>query len=222
MKILDGLWVVAGPGETCEEDAAAYLLCSGNRAALIDAGTGLAHQRLCENITDALPAGAHLSFLFLTHCHYDHAAGAPLLSRDFGVPVVAHEKDAGFLESGDSAVTAASWYGAVMPPVTVHHRIEGRQDIFSVGSLRIQALWSPGHTPGSVVYVTSLSGKKILFGQDVHGPLVAAFRSDPDAYRESLEALLKLSADILCEGHMGVIEGKMEVARFIRRYLAAR
>ena len=219
MKISDGLWMVAGPGLTCDKDAAAYLVCGGTRAALIDAGTGREHERLSKNIRAVLPAEASLSFLFLTHCHYDHAAGAALLSREFGIPVVAHEKDSAFLESGDKAVTAASWYGAEMPPVRVDHQISGGQELFSVGSLKIQAIHCPGHTPGSVAYVTHLDGKKILFGQDVHGPLVASFLSNREDYVRSLNLLLSLNADVLCEGHYGVVEGKAEVARFIRRFL---
>ena len=219
MKISDGLWMVAGPGLTCDEDAAAYLVCGGTRAALIDAGCGACHDMLAKNVRASLPKDASLSFLFLTHCHYDHAAGASLLAREFGIPIVAHEKDAVFLESGDRAVTAASWYGAEMPPITVDHKISSSQEVFSVGSLKIQAIHIPGHTPGSLAYVTHLDGKKVLFGQDVHGPLVASFLSNREDYLRSLTHLLSLSADVLCEGHYGVMDGKAEVARFIRRFL---
>jgi glyoxylase-like metal-dependent hydrolase (beta-lactamase superfamily II) len=83
----------------------------------------------------------------------------------------------------------------------------------------IEALHIPGHSPGSLVYVTESEGKRVLFGQDVHGPLDASLLSNLEDYLESLRFLLALDADILCEGHYGVIRGKAEVADFIRSFL---
>jgi glyoxylase-like metal-dependent hydrolase (beta-lactamase superfamily II) len=77
----------------------------------------------------------------------------------------------------------------------------------------------PGHSPGSMVYVTESEGKKVLFGQDVHGPLDASLLSNREDYLESLRFLLSLGADILCEGHYGVFRGKEEVADFIESFL---
>ena len=59
----------------------------------------------------------------------------------------------------------------------------------------------------------------MLFGQDVHGPIEPAIKSDRQAYRKSLALLLTLDADILCEGHYGIIEGKDDVKNFIRSFL---
>ncbi|MBP1742060.1 MAG: beta-lactamase domain protein, partial [Deltaproteobacteria bacterium] len=59
----------------------------------------------------------------------------------------------------------------------------------------------------------------VLFGQDVHGPLDASLLSNRDDYRRSLKLLLSLQADVLCEGHYGVIKGKAEVADFIESFL---
>ena len=62
-------------------------------------------------------------------------------------------------------------------------------------------------------------GLKVLFGQDVHGPLHPSLLSNREDYRRSLQLLLELEADILCEGHFGVYRGKKEVAAFIQKYL---
>ncbi len=69
------------------------------------------------------------------------------------------------------------------------------------------------------MYVTESDGLKNLFGQDVHGPLDASLLSDREDYRRSLRLLLSLEADVLCEGHYGVIRGKEEVADFIESFL---
>ncbi len=60
----------------------------------------------------------------------------------------------------------------------------------------------PGHSPGSAALTVESEGKLVLFGQDVHGPLNDVLKSNRDDYIHSLEFLLSLDADILCEGHL--------------------
>ena len=67
--------------------------------------------------------------------------------------------------------------------------------------------------------MTEVAGIKVLFGQDVHGPLHADFGSDADAYRKSLLRMAALGADILCEGHYGIMRGADAVRAFIRSFL---
>jgi glyoxylase-like metal-dependent hydrolase (beta-lactamase superfamily II) len=62
-------------------------------------------------------------------------------------------------------------------------------------------------------------GQRVLFGQDVHGPLHDDFRSDPQAYRQSLLDMAELGADILCEGHFGIFRGAERVEEFIRSFV---
>lgn len=219
MEILPNLWQVGGNGLTAPNDAAIYLIRADNSAALIDAGTGEGHPQLIKNISACLTAGVSLDYLFLTHCHYDHTGGVVGIRDHFGCSVIAHALDAGYLESGDSIVTGASWYGSRMHPTAVDYKIDGQSETFSVGSREIQAYHCPGHSPGSVVFVSELAGKRVLFGQDVHGPLHPSFLSDRQAYEQSLRFILSLEADMLCEGHLGVFRGKETVARFIRSYL---
>ena len=69
-----------------------------------------------------------------------------------------------------------------------------------------------------MVYVVESDGRRVLFGQDVHGPLHADFGSDAAAYRRSLLDMADLGADILCEGHYGVIEGADRVRDFIQSF----
>jgi glyoxylase-like metal-dependent hydrolase (beta-lactamase superfamily II) len=70
-----------------------------------------------------------------------------------------------------------------------------------------------------MVYTIESEGLKILFGQDVHGPLDQSLLSDREDYVKSLNLLLSMEADVLCEGHFGVFRGKEEVADFIRSFL---
>ena len=81
------------------------------------------------------------------------------------------------------------------------------------------AIHMPGHSPGALVYQVVSEGKKVLFGQDVHGPVHPDLLSDPDAYQNSLKKMLELNADILCEGHYGIFNGKAAVREFISSFM---
>jgi glyoxylase-like metal-dependent hydrolase (beta-lactamase superfamily II) len=218
-KITAHLWQVAGGELTDPSDAAAYLVRFGAHAALIDAGCGAAHDRLRANIDACLQDDAKLDLLLLTHCHYDHTGGAEAVRNDYGCAIAAHELDAVYLESGDSEVTAASWYGARMNPLAVDIKLKGEKCPLQVGDGQITAIHWPGHSPGSVVYTTNVDGRHILLGQDVHGPIHPALLSDHNQYQRSLAKLVEIKADLLLEGHFGVIEGQAAIQKFIRSFM---
>jgi len=88
-----------------------------------------------------------------------------------------------------------------------------------VGTGSITAYHCPGHSPGSLVYVAEIDGQKILFGQDIHGPLHPGLLSNRSDYVRSLGFIMELNADILCEGHFGIFRGREEIIRFIASYM---
>ncbi|MBI4962097.1 MAG: MBL fold metallo-hydrolase [Desulfomonile tiedjei] len=218
-KIADNLWQVGGGGLTDPGDAAIYLIRFGDKAALVDAGCGPGHSRLKRHIEECLHPNGQLEYLLLTHCHFDHTGGAEAVRRDFDCRIVAHELDAVYLESGDSEVTAASWYGARLKPLAIDIKLRGEESTLAIGNGTITALHWPGHSPGSVVYTTHIGGRLVLFGQDVHGPILPALLSDEKQYQASLKKLAALDADLLLEGHYGVFRTKNEVREFIQSFI---
>jgi glyoxylase-like metal-dependent hydrolase (beta-lactamase superfamily II) len=219
MRITENVWQVGGAELTAPEDAAAYLVRLGPAAALIDAGCGEATPALLANIGRVLPPEVPVTHLLLTHCHFDHTGGAQAVAGHLGCKIVAHQLDAVFLEAGDSATTAAAWYGRRMPPLRIDHKIEGKEASIKVGDGKLRAYHCPGHSPGSLVYTADIDGRKILFGQDIHGPLHPSLRSDRADYLQSLRFILDLNADILCEGHFGIYHGRYEVRKFIESFI---
>ena len=219
MKIMENLWQVGGAEYTTVEDAAIYLVRFEDKAALIDSGCGDEHEMLVNNITAILPPDVNIEYLFLTHCHYDHTGGAQKVRDQYGCKIVAHEIDTAYLENGDNNVTAAAWYDAEMNPLTIDYKIRNKTETFQVGNGRVVAHHCPGHSPGSVVYWVEFGSLKVLFGQDVHGPLDPSLLSNRSDYLKSLNFMLDLNADILCEGHFGIYRGKDEVRKFIGSFL---
>ena len=219
MEIIKNLWQVGGGDLTAPEDAAIYLIRFEHQAALIDAGCGRAHDRLVANISKVLPESVQITYLFLTHCHYDHVGGAAAIRDRYGCKIVTHTLDAVYLESANNNVTAASWYGAQIAPLNIDHKIIGRKKSFKIDSGEIMSYHCPGHSPGSVVYMVEFEKIRVLFGQDVHGPLDPSLLSNSEDYIRSLKFLLSLNADILCEGHFGVFKGKKKIEKFIKSYI---
>ena len=219
-EILPNLWQVGGAGFSSPEDAAIYLVRFGDKATLVDAGCGNGHDLLKSNISRCIPKSVKIEYLLLTHCHFDHTGGAEAIRKEYGCKIVAHALDAVYLESGDSEVTAASWYGSRMEPLPIDVKIENDHQTIKIGKKKIKAHHCPGHSPGSLVYTTKMDGQKVLFGQDVHGPLDPSLRSDAKAYQSSLRKILAFDADILCEGHYGIYRGKEAVQKFIRSFIS--
>jgi glyoxylase-like metal-dependent hydrolase (beta-lactamase superfamily II) len=98
-------------------------------------------------------------------------------------------------------------------------KLIGPENEILLGGRIITAIHMPGHSPGSVVYLTESDGKKVLFGQDVHGPLAPMLKSNRKDYLDSLKKMIRLDSDILCEGHFGVYRGKEAINKFISSFL---
>jgi glyoxylase-like metal-dependent hydrolase (beta-lactamase superfamily II) len=219
IEITRDIYQVGGKGLTSEEDAAIYLIHSEGHGALVDAGCGRSEELLLKNIRSCGVDPGNIKYLLITHCHFDHTGGAKSLKERLGCQVIAHTLDAPFLERGDNIVTAANWYGTSIQSFAVDRVLSGLEEDIHLGRHVIKGIHTPGHSPGSVVYLTESHGMKVLFAQDVHGPLHPSLLSDKADFRQSLKQLVSIRADILCEGHFGIIKGKGAVEKFIRSYL---
>ena len=155
----------------------------------------------------------------LTHCHIDHIGICAELSRKLpDIKFYAHELDAVPIEEpGHDGRTAASWYGVKFEPVKLYQKFCSDTDL-ALGIYNFQCLHTPGHTPGSISVLVESEGKKVLFGQDLHGPFNESFLSDLKDYQLSMQKLLDLDADILCEGHFGIFQPADQVRQYIARH----
>jgi len=217
--ITSEIFQVGGGHLSDPQDAAVYLITINSHAAVIDAGCGASVDRILDNIQSCGVEPSGIDYLMLTHCHFDHTGGADQFRNRTGCRMIAHEKDAVYLETGDDRVTAASWYGTSLPGFGVDLKLKNSSETIDLGGRKITALHLPGHSPGSVVYLMESDGQRVLFGQDVHGPLDASLKSDRSDYQNSLQKMVALKADILCEGHFGVYKGRDQVRQFISSYL---
>lgn len=218
-EIIRGVYQIGGSNLTSGDDAAIYLIDFADEIVMIDSGAGRSTSKIIHNIQMLGFNAGKVSHLILTHCHIDHIGSAPYFQKQYKTKIIIHELDAPAVEKGDSTRTAANWYGTTFPPTRVDKKLQGGEEILQFGSEQLYCLHTPGHTPGSISLYLDRDGKRVLFGQDIHGPFHKSFGSDIKAWRKSMQLLLDLNADILCEGHFGIYQPKQKVRDYIERYL---
>lgn len=115
------------------------------RGALVDAG-GEADKLLAR----VAHHGVQLEKLLVTHGHLDHAGAVAEIAEKLNLPIEGpHQDDAFWI---DGMPDAAKQYG--FPPTRrfVPQRWLVHGDTVTVGSLTLDVLHCPGHTPGHVVF----------------------------------------------------------------------
>jgi glyoxylase-like metal-dependent hydrolase (beta-lactamase superfamily II) len=217
-EIIRGIYLVGGSDITDMKDCSIYLLDLGELV-LIDTGAGMSVDAIIHNIKELGLDPGNLSTAVLTHCHIDHVGGAHEFKKRFGTRIVIHSLDAEAVENGDNVLTAASFYGINFAPLPVDVKLSKNEEFLNFGARKLVCLHTPGHTPGSLSLYLDKDDKRVLFGQDIHGPFLAQFGANMSHWQKSMEILLALNADILCEGHFGVYQPAFKVRQYIERYL---
>lgn len=152
-------------------------LFPGDRPVLVDCGVGSSrsYQVLLEGLRKAGQDPSELT-LYVTHGHVDHAGNARRLREDFGVPLHAPRSESAFIETfrqdapdrNDAYAAALRHHGVPAEDVA---RIRADSDAIDrflddvpitadvpghetavFGDRDVEALHTPGHTPGSVSF----------------------------------------------------------------------
>lgn len=183
-----------------------YLLEGSERSLLIDTGLGI-----CDISVPVSELTSKHVTAALTHAHWDHIGGlwhyggfcvheAELswLTGGFPLPAAAVREmlaRGGALPEGFDAAKYELFQGAPM-------RLLGDGDVIDLGGRRIEALHTPGHSPGHLCYYERERG--YLFTGDLvyEGTLYASYPStDPQAYLASLEKIAALPVWRVFPGH---------------------
>ena len=209
---------VGGPDISEAKDCCVYLV-NGSRPFLVDAGFGEGSDKVISNIEKVGVDPQSIDAVILTHCHIDHIGGAGGLRDILGARLYMHELDAAIVERGDSRLTAAFCFEREFVPLPIDVKISGSHGPLSEIGEDIFFVHTPGHTPGSISPFLDSEGTRILFGQDLGAPLLSEFDTDPGAWYLSMEKLLDLKADVLCDGHSGFYQPASRVEAYIRRFV---
>ena len=131
----------------------------------------------------------HLEAVVASHSHWDHVAEAGQLAGATGAAVVAQTLDAAPLTRG----VRSAMFDIQLPPVAVARElVDG--DVITVGTVQLDVVHTPGHTPGSMCLYhapshTLFAGDTLFAGSFGRYDLPGG---DPAALRQSLLRLALL------------------------------
>jgi hydroxyacylglutathione hydrolase len=98
-------------------------------------------------LSEAGSKGIHkINYIVNTHFHIDHSMGNAEMVKKTGAKIVIHEDDAKYLPK-PSPDLLAMFRATPSPPADIRVK-DG--DVIQVGSLRLQVLHTPGHSPGGM------------------------------------------------------------------------
>ncbi len=172
-----------------------YLLTAGGTAVLIDptCPAAVLHTALAES-------GARLAAILLTHGHFDHMLTAAEIKAQTGAPIYLGRGDSDLPADGEKNAFAVFFgFNRTYPSPD---RLLSNGDVLTFGDLTLTVRESPGHTKGSIIYLTN--------GQAFTGDTIFAagygrfdlYGGDVTELYASLDALGELPRDtVIYPGH---------------------
>ncbi len=133
-----------------------YVIPTANQTAIV---IDPAQPRVAEELRKK---GLRAVCVLLTHCHFDHVGGVPALQEE-GAKVYCSAAEKALVGTDNDLATH---FGAPTVAYTVDETFADNEEKTLCG-LRVKALFTPGHTKGSVCYLfTDEEGKQALFTGD--------------------------------------------------------
>ena len=230
IEIHPGLYQIELPLPIRPTGVQVYLFHRGHQSVLID--TGLGTEESLDALQGALrETGCELSDIAValcTHYHPDHYGASQRIKQLSGCEVVLHKADAEYLlrslllNTGDyrrflvshgipvdgrrlappALSVLRDHYMPVVPDKYITH---GEQ--LNFGDLRLEAVWTPGHSPGHVAFYWReakifLSGDHLLPHITPHVGIHTGMEGDPlTDYLASVRQLEELEIDQVLPAH---------------------
>ncbi len=200
VKLIGQFHVVSNDKLTHPWDANAYLI-SGQEPTLIDCGSDLGYEALRSALGTMGYAPRDIRRVIATHGHWDHVSGMARLRAESDAKLWLHAGDREAVETGDWDRTCGFLYDQPFPPVGVD-RLLHDGEVLAIGPYRLQVIHTPGHSPGSVSFLTEINELKLLIaGDTLWGAYHPRIGSDMEAWSQTLDRLVELDVDAITIGH---------------------
>jgi glyoxylase-like metal-dependent hydrolase (beta-lactamase superfamily II) len=229
-EIHSGLFQIELPLPIRPSGVQVYLFHNNPQSVLVDTGLGteesisLLHDSLREIGCDF----SDIALTICTHYHPDHYGGSQKIKQLSGCQVLMHKADAEYLLrslllnrneyrkflfsnglpiNGDFSAPPALRVlrDCYLPVVPDKYISDGEQ--FTFGKFNLHAIWTPGHSPGHVVFYWPeqkilISGDHLLPNITPHVGIHTGTEGDPlSSYLNSLKRLDRLAIDQVFPAH---------------------
>lgn len=197
-----------------------FLIDDGTTSVLYDSGYGFTGFEVAENIKRYLGERS-LDYIFLSHSHYDHAAGAAYVLKMYpNAKIVAGEHAANVFKKDsakkvmrelDRKYADACGYGQyedLFDNLTAHITVKDG-DVINAGNMTFTAIWLPGHTKCSFGFY--LQQEKLLLSTETLGVYIDNKTVIPAylvGYKMTLDSIKKaerLDIEKILIPHFGVL-----------------
>lgn len=207
LKIHGSTWYVGTCGIT------ALLLTSPQGHILIDSGTARAAPQVLGNIRTLGFDPADVRQVLFTHEHMDHVGGLAELQRATGAPVLSRTPAVASLRRGASNRDDAQFLELDSFPAVQDVRPVPDDHVVTVGPLQLQAIATPGHSPGGTSWTwrSCQAGqcRQIVYADSLTAISDDAYRFTDEAahpgvvqrFRQTLDRVAALPCEILLTPH---------------------
>lgn len=165
-----------------------YLIWDNDKnCAIIDPGCSDDYER--KELTEFIESeGLKPIKLLNTHCHIDHVLGNKFLAEKYNLGLEMHELDLPVLNAVPNyGATFGFETGEMLKP----SKFLAEEEVVNVGSIELEVLFVPGHSPGSICFYHKptkqvISGDALFYGSigrtDLpggnHNQLIEAIKSE--------------------------------------------
>lgn len=202
----------------------AFLL-RGEKDILVDTGSPADFPALIRQLNNHGVEVGGLALVVLTHVHFDHAGAVAALVKQAKCPVAVHRLEKENLETGRNAPIIPvhplgkmlmPLMGAGFAPASADILVDDALDLSPYG-VAAQAIFTPGHTPGSVSILTDahqaivgdLCGGGWPLGQfQPDNPRYHYWASSVEDARASLKRVFSFQPAHIYVGHGGPLDGR--------------
>ena len=219
-KLRRSLWYPLDTSQVAENvyavrvgDVNMFIYANGEHAIAIDAAYG--GDTLREELKRLPISPESMTHLFLTHTDVDHTGGLDLFPN---AQIYLSEDEEPMIDG----TTPRLFWVYHSPKIGRAYTLLADGDVITAGAIRVQAIATPGHTPGAMSFLVNDS---VLFTGDtlklqngqVH-TFHRLFNIDTAIQRESIEKLAGLqNVALLCTAHTGCTTDYARAMKYWRR-----
>ena len=204
----------------CQKGDSAFLLDDGNTSILYDTGFAFTGYSVAQNIKNVLGERS-LDFIFLTHSHYDHAAGAPYVKKCYPQAKIVAGEYASKIFAKDSAKNVMRdldhkfaekcgvfEYEDLFDELSVDIAVSDGDKIFA-GENIFEVIYLPGHTKCSVAYYFEQEG--LLLSSETlgvyagDGIVVPSYLVGYKMTLDSIEKVKRMKINNILSPHFGIL-----------------